>query len=501
MAYTICFLVALAIVVFFLVYGLTHMTSEKYYFNCNKQLGWFEFGNSFAAATTSLATVLLFFVILGLDYGLLILWSPITFIFGTVLFNHSMLPKLKEQGFITRESDQNSAGNTLGAYIKNRYDSKTVSVFIMLITLLGIFSILLIELFVGVQIFRVFLKPEYEETALYIIAFVTFIYTGVGGLNAVVKTDKIQFWFMATVAIVIVLYYANVINSSNELSLTVNDFLPSRDMLPSRDFNHIFNIEFLALFINMFAVNILLIPSLLRNWQLISASKNEKEIKKGFTRGAGLTVGISFLFVVFGILFFKCNNNCEASMIGILGTMAESNSPLVSYILFPALFGACLMALLSTVDSSLLPVVQCLRYDILPNYKNKFYKNWSNPLLIIVTLVLTLFLYKVVFKILEFDIVNWLFTIFSLVTISSPAIFFACFGKENLLRTKAMRCSVIVSTILGLALALWISIHGNELGNTWFVQLNTPWAIIVVSLLLFISYWIISMNLKKSNKS
>ncbi len=493
MAYLISFIVAFSIIIYFLVYGLTHMTSEEYYFNCNKQLGWFEFGNSFAAATTSLATVLLFFVILGLDYGLLILWSPITFIIGTTLFNHTMLPELKKQGFISQESSHNSIGQTLGAYIQNRYESKAVSIVIMLITLVGILSVLLIELFVGVEIFKVFLKPDYEEAALYIIAIVTFIYTGVGGLNAVVKTDKVQFWFMATVAILIVLYYTYVIHSSNDISLNTNDFLPSRETLPVRDLKHILNKEFSALFINMLVVNVLLIPSLLRNWQLISASKSDKEIKKGFTRGAGLTVGISFLFVIFGILFFKCNESCEPSMIGILGTMAESNSPLVSYVLFPALFGACLMALLSTVDSSLLPIIQCLKFDILPDFRNKYYKKWSNPLLIIAILSLTIILYRVVFKMLQFDLKNWLFTIFSLVTISSPAILFACFGKKTILKTKAMRLAIIICTFMGLAIALWISLRGNVLGNTWIVQLNAPVAIVITSALLFAIYFLLKL--------
>ena len=99
MAYTICFLTAFGVLLFFLVYGLMHVSSTDAYFNCNRQLGWLEFGNSFAAASTSLATVLFFFVTFGLTNGLYILFSPLSFLIGTEFFNRMMLPRLKRQGY------------------------------------------------------------------------------------------------------------------------------------------------------------------------------------------------------------------------------------------------------------------------------------------------------------------------------------------------------------------------------------------------------------------
>ena len=167
MAYTICFLTAFAVLLFFLVYGLMHVSSTDSYFNCNRQLGWFEFGNSFAAASTSLATVLFFFVTLGLTNGLYILFSPLSFLLGTWLFGRFMLPRLKEQHYSVSNDGSRTLGSTLGEYIKTRYRSQLVKNTVMIITLLGILAIMLIELFVGVQIFDIFLKPEYGEYYLY----------------------------------------------------------------------------------------------------------------------------------------------------------------------------------------------------------------------------------------------------------------------------------------------------------------------------------------------
>ena len=80
--YGITFLGALGVLVYFLVYGIIYKSNVNTYFNCGKQLDRKEFGNSFAAASTSLATVLFFFVTLGLENGLYILISPLSYLIG-----------------------------------------------------------------------------------------------------------------------------------------------------------------------------------------------------------------------------------------------------------------------------------------------------------------------------------------------------------------------------------------------------------------------------------
>jgi len=492
MAYTICFLTTFAVLLLFLVYGLMHVSSTDSYFNCNRQLGWFEFGNSFAAASTSLATVLFFFVTLGLTNGLYILFSPLSFLLGTWLFGRFMLPRLKEQHYSVSNDGSRTLGSTLGEYIKTRYRSQLVKYTVMIITLLGILAIMLIELFVGVQIFDIFLKPEYGEYALYFIAAVTFIYTGLGGLNAVVQTDKWQFRFMMLTAFLLIIF----------MYYTYGNPIASDRYFPPVWGAHGVLSQNWALYANMVFVNILLIPSLLRNWQLIAATKSEKEIKRGFQNGVILTAAISLLFVIFGLLFFTVFSDAPKSMNGILTVMAESSNPIMSNLLFPMLFAACLMALLSTVDSSLLPVVQCLANDIFP--KPKVQQKMLFATYMIATLMLTIFLYKVVFKWLKFDIISWLFTIFSLVTISSPAILLACFGKDSILRTRTMQLSTVVFTILGLFIALAISIYGNQLSgepSIAIIQLNTPIAILVSSSLLGVAYSILKYRQRNYTRS
>ena len=511
MAYTICFLATIVVLVSFLTFGLLNVKKGQSYFNCDKQLNSREFRNSFAAATTSLATVLFYFVVLGLNNGLWILiFSPLSLLVGTMLFNWFILPQLMKQKYGVSNDGGISAGNTLGEYIKLRYDSQPVKYVVLTITLLGILSIMLIELFVGVTIFNIFIdiNPELANIAellgLIFISTVSFVYTGLGGLNAVVKTDKIQYWFMLITAIFLVAYL--FIKHTDSIKLLTSDvYFPTfcgKDGLWKSNW---------PLFVNTIFVNIFLIPALLRNWQLIAATKNGREIKKGMWSGWFLTFLVTALFLFFGLFFYHIyptpSNGDTPSLYHILTTMANSGDLILSNILFPLLFVACLMALLSTVDSSLLPIVQSLVVDIIPNdksnYKSKIFEiykriyNHINLVCIIAILFLTIFLYLIVFKLLKFELIDWLFTIFSVVTISCPAILVACFGKDTILRTKLMQKTVIFSTILGLLIAGGISLYGNYIQSTSLIQLNTPFAMLVSIICICIVYFYIKF-IKKS---
>lgn len=485
--YTITFIAALVVLCYFLLYGLMNFSNSQTYFNCGKELKRGEFGNSFAAASTSLATVLFFFVTLGLTNGLYILISPISYFFGIYFFNKVMLPKLVKHRFSNDSEGVASIGTTLGAYMYERYNSKWVKNIITSITLLGILAILLIELYVGVDIFNIFIKNEYKEWALVLISIVTFTYTGLGGLYAVVKTDKVQFRYMLVVAFLLVVWLL----FDYDTSVGLKNFFPDLPSLSEGLFLP------WPLFLNMIFVNFLLIPSLLRNWQLTAAAKNAKEVKYGLYQGLLWTAVISALFVIFGILYFDVFKDTELSLNGILVKMANASSMIVSYILFPLFFTACLMALLSTVDSSLMPVVQSLSYDFSVLKNHGFYKYF---IIIFVLLLLTIGLYFIVFEILKFDLIGWLFTIFSLVTISSPAIILGCVGREDIIRTRPLHIVTIVSTLVGLVIALFISYLGNKYQEIWLIQLNTPIAVVFVSISLCVAYFIVKAKKDRQNE-
>jgi Na+/proline symporter len=75
-------LVAICICLFFLLQGALHyreIKDEGTFFLYNRRLPNGEYAYSFAAASTSLATVLFFFVTFGVVHGIYVLFAPITY--------------------------------------------------------------------------------------------------------------------------------------------------------------------------------------------------------------------------------------------------------------------------------------------------------------------------------------------------------------------------------------------------------------------------------------
>lgn len=79
--------------------GYRSIRTSEDYFLAGRTVGTVDFGRSFAAASTSLATVLVFFVTLGIDNGIYILYAPITYCLGVIIFVRVLLPKIEAHGF------------------------------------------------------------------------------------------------------------------------------------------------------------------------------------------------------------------------------------------------------------------------------------------------------------------------------------------------------------------------------------------------------------------
>lgn len=483
----ITFLAVLAVLCFFLVYGLLNYSTtqtEESYFLINRSLKSKEYAGSFAAASTSLATVLLFFVVLGVDNGLYILISPISFYLGIKFFNSKILPNLEKYKYIGNNSSPESLGTTVGNFIKERFNSKAVKSVIVFVTLLGIVSILLIELYIGINIFELFIKPEYKEYALIVIAIVAFIYTGFGGLSAVIKTDQKQYWYMLIVAITLILWLL----FAQENTLEISNFFP--ELIP-------INVGLLLpwpLLLNIVFVNFFLTTSLLRNWQLTAASSTAKQVEKGLNKGLWLTVILSLCFIVFGIIYFNVFPDTPKSLNGILQSLSNSDSKVASFVLLPLFFTACLTALLSTVDSALMPILQSVFQDMGFCKKQKGSLKYFGTTLVI--LVITIGFYFLVFKVLKFNPINWLFTLFSVVNIAAPAIILGCIGNKKIIQTKGMIATTIIATICGLLVVFLISIFGNNIGSHWIVQLNSPIGTTATIIPIVIAYFLIKRKIQ-----
>jgi hypothetical protein len=227
---------------------------------------------------------------------------------------------------------------------------------------------------------------------------------------------------------------------------------------------------------------------------MAAASSTSKDVKKGIINGAGLTVLLTAMFTFLGILFFRSVfPEAKLSLIGMLNALYTSQNSLVSFIIFPLLFAGCLAALISTADSALAPILQSLFYDFRKSRQDfRESRQWKHRYVLLLTVLLfiiTIGLYFIVFRILGFNLITWLFTIFSFLIVSAPSIIFAVVAPDDMVRERSSQITAIISIWGGIILAIALSIIGNKLKVIELVQLNSPLAALFGSLC-FLILWL-----------
>lgn len=440
------------------------------FFLMGNRLEFADFSKSYAAASTSVGTVIFFFVILGLTHGFYILFAPITLLAGIFIFNKYLLPSIPDYFF---NKTQTHFLGTLGEFIYEKYQSNLVKLIVMALSLFGLLAILIIELFVGVSIFKIYNSELVNNLSLIAIAFVVWIYTSFGGMKAVVSTDKIQFWVLLIPVAFLFLYLGT--NSNGFSAFTLDNLFPNPI---------IFEKGFLLpwpMLLNILIVNLLLTPSLLRTWQMAASSESRENVRKGMLIGALLTVALTTFYVSLGLVFYKgvYLTSSNPSLVNILSTLQLSPEPFLSLVLLPMFFWSCFAAILSTVDSALIPVVHSLWLELKSQRGADMEKirkapSAEIPLLGAAVMGFALLLYFAVFKLLQFDLLSWMFTIFTFSIVVSPTVIFALLLDRSVLSSRLGRWTAVISLSVAFVVAIALTLLGNRVGNLAIVQLNSP---------------------------
>ncbi len=473
----ITFSLSVATVLWFLYIGIKNKSRKESaadFFIFGHSLKRSGFFRSYAAASTSLGTVIFFFVILGFNHGVYILFSPITLLIGVFLFNKLFLPKVPEYFF---DKNHPHFMGTLGEFIKERYKSRIVSLMVMAISLCGLLAILIIELFVGVSIFSIFDMEPLDSIALVLIAFVVWIYTSLGGMRSVVITDRIQLWVLILPVTILFLFLVFELGGYRAFSM--------ENLFPN---DPIFEGGFLLpwpMLANILVVNVLLTPSLLRTWQMTASTSSRSDVSGGMMRGAVLTVCLTALFVGLGLTFFKgVFVGTEPSLHNLLETLLTAPSPFLSMVLLPCFFVSCLAAIFSTVDSALLPIVHSLWVEVrtrkgVEPKRMPLEPATDAPLISAGILGFALLLYFVIFRLLGFDLISWMFTIFSFSIVIAPTVIFALRMNPEVLASSLGKMAAFGSLSTGFIVAVSLTLVGNRTGNIALVQLNSPLAALI----------------------
>lgn len=357
-----------AMLVILVAYGSTgimnsvSLRSYESYFLADRQVSSSHVSATFAAGGISVGTVLLFFLVLGTPFGWQVLWAPVTFIIGYYLFIKYILSHLSDLNYIglgepgEKSFEENvspdinifAPSGTLGEIIRIRYDSKLVSTIVLSSAFLGMLCIIVSETYISVELFRpFFLEPE---LSLFLVAAVLFAYAGFGGLRAVLVTDRWQLWLisLALLALLGVVSFAWLgYDTAQSATQTENGNNPgsARVTMP------------VAIWLNMLVVNVCYTPALLRTWQVLAASKDANVARRGLMVSLGYIVVISLVAIAIGTLYFQSMHpELKPELAAIFEFLVTTNS-FTGYVVYPLLVVGLFAALLSTVDSALLPIV------------------------------------------------------------------------------------------------------------------------------------------------
>lgn len=451
------------ILIVFLSLGIARFSarsSYSAYFLASRAVNKSANSASYIARFTSLATVLGFFLIFAKFDGLFLLVAPITVLLGIVFFSFLMRRSIKLRH--SSEERHSSMAEMIGSY----FDSKWTGVLITGISLFTVFCTLLIELYVGVQIFSLFVQDTNQlvPIAMVLVGIPVFVYVCAGGLETVVVTDRLQSYLIWAFVIVLLGY---VVLFGRVSSQTI---IP-RPMIGEG----VFILPY-ALLANIVVVNIFLFPTLYSTWQMRLSSKSDTEFVDGTINGAW-GVAILWTSLVFCGVGLGAIVPAEVfSIAELTEALAFNGDTLVRWLIFPLFFVASISALISTADSAIVPLAQAA-YDVVRGPQKDFSRVTA------VSLVLSLFvfaiaIYILVFGVLEYNFIDFLFSVFGYAVAAAPIILWMLLFPNDLSRTK--RATVFsVFAVLGFIAALICSSYGNATANPAIVQLSAPIAFAV----------------------
>ena len=445
MAYNIAMLLALGVLAVFFAVGASAYRStnnSQSFFLGNKNISSLSFSLSYQASSTSLATVVMVFIPFAADSGMMLIIAPIAVILGAMIFVRGL--------FVLQCNLRHDKFKSLGALLDTRFRTKILSQIILLLLSIGTCSLIILEFYVGITIFDVFISENKKilgiPFSLYIVTIFVFAYVVIGGLPGVVRSDVVQVIVM-WIAIAIAAWYLLVERSW--------DFTTIKFLQDSREPNRFYNFPIAAI-INVVVINFVLLFSNLRTWQLIAASPTMRHARWGIQSGALAMAGLWTLLIFIGILVADQNPGMDPdgallkqgwTLNQLLTTWANSPDPILREIIFPLLFCACIAALVSTGDSLIVSTSYTICHEIL-KIKSLLFSRVA-VLLICVSVMSG---YFVLFEDSEIIFIQFLLVPFTILSVLAVPIFGAICLSEYI-STWIGSSFALVSIIVGYGLS------------------------------------------------
>ena len=258
-------------------------------------------------------SVLMIFVAMTYLWGVAAIWYFIGMVLGNLIFIPFGL-KLKEES--------KARYYTLADYFKYNY-GKNIAYLVSLLTIFLMFGFAVINLIAGTKIFFFFTGWPFWLCAIIMVTIII-TYLLLGGFNAVVKTDIIQYFAMV---IIIVILAFTLFNGS---------------LIPASEWN-LFKAD-LGTMIGFFLVGIIFPFAMPDMWQRVYSAKNKTSLRNGLLLSA-------IVYFVFAFLLSLISLTVKNSFLDIDPDLALIHG--FSNLLPVGLIGLSIVLVFSAIMSSL----------------------------------------------------------------------------------------------------------------------------------------------------
>ncbi len=293
-----------------------------------------EFGASMVAASTSLATVLLFFLAATPHYGLTLFFCGISYLAGQILFIR-----------ILARSKIETSDLSTNAEFWRQFTSARWSAFVIgLLTVTAFLMILFIELYIGsvlVQYYLGGLSTWGKAAAFAILGAIVLGYVSLGGMRVVLKTDAWQLRLMLASMVALFIFAVTVPPSTSPTSVLANVFTVNASRT-----------EIVLFWLWVGLLNIITPFAQLSSWQRIAATKSMSEAWIGLRNNIP-----SFLMVwlvpVLAFVLLRVRGYAAPDLGGLFDVMRAGPSA-IEGLLYPIVFVGFASALFSTADTAMI---------------------------------------------------------------------------------------------------------------------------------------------------
>ncbi|QHI36463.1 hypothetical protein IMCC3317_18260 [Kordia antarctica] len=430
------------------------------YTMADKSISSKQYGSSFVAASSSLATVMLFFLTNAKFYGLTLLWCGLTYLLGQYLFVRYVRDKdvIKE--------DVRTVSDLWFYTIRSKVNARIITA----LTITSFLIILFIELYVGSIIFGYFFSsftPYYGVISFIVVGLIVIYYVRIGGLKAVMQTDGWQLMLML-VSVIAVLLFSILFQSENGPNFEFSKFFS-------------FDAEWQNTLVFCFwilIINVSLPFTQLSSWQRVAACTSGEEVWKGF-RSHILKFSIIWFVPVIAFAILSGKGMYFGDLGSFLDAIKSSGgiSELVLYPLIVIGFGS---ALFSTADTALIALTTSLADT--NTFKKSLEKLEVKKLKLYITIISFIIMLSLaaVFSVAQANVGEWflplIYNVFGQLGIIAPLIIYSLWHlKDDPISLKPTGNWIIsISILIAWFIIVYATFKAVEESNQLWSQLSTP---------------------------